>query len=381
MADKRDFYEVMGVPKNATDDEIKKAYRKLAKQYHPDLNPGDKEAEAKFKEVNEAYEVLSDKDKKARYDQFGHAGVDPNFGGGAGGGSPFSGDIDLGDIFNSFFGGFGGQRQANPNAPRRGSDTEAVVNISFEEAAKGCRKTVSFNKVDACADCSGTGAKKGTSAKTCSQCGGSGQVRINQRTPFGMVQTARTCDRCGGTGKVIETPCDTCKGSGKVRRQKSIEINIPAGIDNDQMLNVSGQGNAGTNGGPNGDLHVYVNVRPHPIFERRGDDIWCEMPITFTQAALGAEVVVPTIDGKVSYQVREGTQPGDVFKLKGKGIPHINGRGRGDQFVRMTIEVPKNLSQKQKDILKEFDDSAEEKNYQKRKGFFDKLKEMFDDKK
>ncbi|WP_312695316.1 molecular chaperone DnaJ [Caproiciproducens sp.] len=378
MADKRDYYEVMGVPKNATDEEIKKAYRKLAKKYHPDLNPGDKTAEAKFKEVNEAYEVLSDKDKKARYDQFGHAGVDPNFGGGAGGGSPFTGDIDLGDIFNSFFGGgFGGGRSANPNAPRRGSDTEATVNISFEEAAKGCRKNVSFQKIDTCDDCGGSGAKKGTSAKTCPNCNGTGQVRINQRTPFGVVQTSRSCDRCGGTGKVIDSPCGTCGGTGRVRRQKTIEINVPAGIDNEQILSVSGQGNAGANGGPAGDLRVYVNVRPHPIFERRGNDVWCEVPITYTQAALGAEVVVPTIDGRVSYQVREGTQPGDVFKLKGKGIPRIGGHGRGDQFVRMTIEVPKNLTQKQKEILQQFDNVAEEKNYQKRKNFIDKIKDMF----
>lgn len=378
MADKRDYYEVMGVPKNATDEEIKKAYRKLAKKYHPDLNPGDKTAEAKFKEVNEAYEVLSDKDKKARYDQFGHAGVDPNFGGGAGGGSPFTGDIDLGDIFNSFFGGgFGGGRSANPNAPRRGSDTETTVNISFEEAAKGCRKNVSFQKIDTCDDCGGSGAKKGTSAKTCPNCNGTGQVRINQRTPFGVVQTSRSCDRCGGTGKVIDSPCGTCGGTGRVRRQKTIEINVPAGIDNEQILSVSGQGNAGANGGPAGDLRVYVNVRPHPIFERRGNDVWCEVPITYTQAALGAEVVVPTIDGRVSYQVREGTQPGDVFKLKGKGIPRIGGHGRGDQFVRMTIEVPKNLTQKQKEILQQFDSVAEEKNYQKRKNFIDKIKDMF----
>jgi len=376
LADKRDYYEVMGVPRNATDDEIKKAYRKLAKKYHPDLNPGDKEAEAKFKEINEAYEVLSDKDKKARYDQFGHAGVDPNFGGGAGG-SPFTGDIDLGDIFNSFFGGFGGGRTVNPNAPRRGGDTETTVNISFEEAAKGCSKTISFDRIDDCSDCGGSGAQRGTSAKTCPQCGGTGQVRISQRTPFGVVQTARTCNRCGGSGRVIDTPCHTCGGSGKVRKKKTIEINIPAGIDNDQVLNVGGQGNAGTNGGPSGDLHVYINVRPHPIFERRGVDVWCEMPITFSQAALGAEVVVPTIDGKVSYAIHEGTQPGDVFKLKGKGIPRLSGRGRGDQYVRITIEVPKNLTDRQKEILKEFDSATGEKNYQKRKGFFDKLKNMF----
>lgn len=378
MAEKRDYYEVMGIPKNATDDEIKKAYRKLAKKYHPDLNPGNKAAEAQFKEANEAYEVLSDKDKKTRYDQFGHAGVDPNFGGGAGGGSPFAGDIDLGDIFNSFFGGgFGGGRSANPNAPSRGSDTEAVVNISFEEAAKGCKKTIAYQKVEPCADCSGSGAQKGTTAKTCPICNGAGQVKVNQRTPFGVVQTSRTCDRCGGKGKIIESPCKTCTGTGRVRRQKTVEVNIPAGIDNEQILSVGAQGNTGANGGPSGDLRVYVNVRPHPIFERRGNDVWCEIPITFTQASIGAEVVVPTIDGRVSYMVREGTQPGDVFKLKGKGIPHLGGHGRGDQFVRVAVEVPKNLSQKQKMILQEFDSVAEDKNYQKRKTFFDKIKDMF----
>lgn len=384
MADKRDYYEVMGVPKNATEAEIKQAYRKLAKKYHPDLNPGDKEAEAKFKEVNEAYEVLSDKDKRARYDQFGQAGVDPSFGGGAAGGSPFTGGINIDDIFNSVFDGFdfggfgfGGGRRANPNTPRRGSDSEASVSISFEEAAKGCKKTVSYEKVDACPDCRGTGAKNGTEPKTCPQCGGSGQVRVSQRTPFGVVQTARTCDRCGGAGKVIDDPCRTCGGSGRVKREKTVEISIPAGIDNEQVLNVGGRGNAGVNGGPSGDLHVYVSVRPHPIFERRGNDVWCEMPITFTQAALGAEVVVPTIDGKVEYQVHAGTQPGDVFKFRGKGIPKLGGRGRGDQYVRMTIEVPKNLSQKQKDLLQEFDSGADEKNYQNRKSFFNKIKDMF----
>lgn len=385
MAEKRDYYEVMGVPKNATEAEIKQAYRKLAKKYHPDLHPGDKEAEAKFKEINEAYEVLSDKDKRARYDQFGQAGVDPNFGAGAGG-SPFTGGINIDDIFNSVFDGFdfggfgfGGRRRANPNTPRRGSDSETTVNISFEEAARGCKKTVSYDRVESCPDCHGTGAKNGTQPKTCPQCGGSGQVRISQRTPFGVVQTARTCDRCGGSGKVIDDPCRSCSGTGRVKQRKTIEISVPAGIDNEQVLNVSGRGNAGVNGGPSGDLHVYVSVRPHPIFERRGNDVWCEMPITFTQAALGAEIVVPTIDGRVEYQVHAGTQPGDVFKLKGKGIPKLGGRGRGDQYVRMTIEVPKNLSQKQKDLLLEFDSAANEKNYQKRKTFFDKIKDMFGD--
>ena len=383
MAESKDYYEVMGVPKNASEADIKKAYRELAKKYHPDLHPGDKQAEAKFKEVNEAYEVLSDKDKRARYDQFGQAGVDPNFGGGAGGGSPFTGNINIDDIFNSVFGGgfgfgdFGGGRGASAsNAPRSGSDSESTVSISFEEAAKGCVKTISYEQVEACADCRGTGAKGG-STRTCPQCGGSGQVRVSQRSPFGVIQTVHACDRCHGTGKIIDTPCPTCGGSGRVHRHKSIEINIPAGIDNDQVLNVSGKGNAGTNGGPSGDLHVYVSVRPHPIFERRGNDVWCELPITFAQAALGSEVIVPTIDGRVEYQVHAGTQPGDVFKLRGKGIPRIGSKSRGDQYVRVTVEVPKNLSQKQKDILKEFEDVGEDKNYQKRKSFREKLKDVF----
>lgn len=380
MADKRDYYEVLGVSKGASDDEIKKAYRQNAKKYHPDLNPDDKTAEAKFKEVNEAYEVLSDKEKRARYDQFGHAGVDPNFGGGAGGGSPFGQDIDLGDIFNSVFGGFGGfggGRRSNPNAPRRGSDVETTVYISFEEAAKGCKKQVTYQKVDVCDDCNGTGAQKGTTPKTCSACGGRGQVTINQRTPFGVVQTSRTCDACKGRGKIVETPCRKCNGNGSVRKQHTVEVTIPAGMSDNHILNVGGHGNSGANGGPSGDLHVYVNVRPHAIFERRGDDVWCELPLTFTQAALGAEVVVPTLDGKVSYSVHEGTQPNDIFKLKGKGIAHLNGRGRGDQYVKVTIEVPKNLSSKQRELIKELDESSSDKNYAKRKGFKDILKKMF----
>ncbi len=383
MAGNKDYYEVMGVPKNATDAEIKKAYRKLAKQYHPDLHPGDKEAEQKFKEVNEAYEVLSDKDKRARYDQFGQAGVDAGFGGG--GGSPFTGNINIDDIFNSVFdgfdgfGGFGGKRahRQTSNMPRRGQNCDASVYVSFEEAAKGCKKTVSYEHTEVCGSCGGSGAKNGTAAKTCPQCGGSGQVRVSQRTPFGLIQTTRTCDRCGGSGKVIDSPCPLCGGTGRTRENKTIEVNIPAGIDNGQILNVSGKGSAGENGGPSGDLHIYVNVRPHPIFERRENDIWCEMPITFTQAALGAEVVVPTIDGKVSYEVRPGTQPGDVFKFKGKGIQKLGGRGRGDQYVRIAIEIPRNLSQKQKKLLEEFDSESEDKNYQKRKSFFDKIKDMF----
>ena len=376
MADKRDYYEVLGVSKGASDDEIKKAYRQAAKKYHPDLHPGDKEAESKMKEVNEAYEVLSDKEKKARYDQFGHAGVDPNYGAGSAG-SPFGQDIDFGDIFSSFFGGFGGRRASNPNAPRRGTDIETQLNISFEEAAKGCRKNVQYQAVTTCKDCNGTGAEKGTTPKTCSACGGRGQVTINQRTPFGVVQTSRVCDTCRGRGKIIETPCHTCNGRGQVRRKRNVEVNIPAGISDEQVLNVSGHGNSGSNGGPAGDLHVFVGIRPHPIFERRGDDVWCDLPITFTQAALGSDVTVPTLDGKVSYEIHEGTQPGDVFRLKGKGVPHLGGKGRGDQYVKVVIEVPKNLSAKQKQLIREFDDGTSDKNYQKRKGFMDKLKDLF----
>lgn len=381
MADKRDFYEVLGLKKGASDDEIKKAYRKMAKKYHPDLNPGDKQAEANFKEVNEAYEVLSDKDKKSRYDQFGHAGVDPNYGAGGGGysygGNPFGQDIDLGDIFSSFFGGFGGGRQSNYNGPRKGSDAEIELAISFEEAAKGCTKRISYQLIDKCDDCHGTGAQKGSSPKTCPDCHGTGQIRISQKTPFGVMQTARTCSRCSGSGKVIDNPCKTCGGKGRVRRTKEVEVNIPAGINDDQVLNVRGRGNAGTNGGPSGDLHVYINVRTHPVFERKGDDVWCDMPISFTQAALGCDVTVPTLDGKVEYHVHEGTQPGDIFKLKGKGIQHLNGRGKGDQYVRAVIEIPRYLTDKQKDLLSQFEKSSTERNYQKRKSFFDKIKEAF----
>lgn len=378
MSEKRDYYEVLGLSKGASEEEIKRAYRKMAKKYHPDINkePG---AEEKFKEVNEAYEVLSNKEKRARYDQFGRAGVDPNFGGGTGGGNPFGGmgGMDFSDIFDTFFGGgspFGGARRQNPNAPRRGSDCEARVVIEFEQAAKGCTQKVSYDKVENCPDCGGTGAKKGTKPATCPVCGGTGQQRVTQNTFMGVVQTTRTCDRCHGTGRVISDPCPTCRGTGHQRKHHTIEINIPAGIADQQVLSVSGQGNAGSNGGPAGDLHVLVSVRPHPIFQRKGNDIWCDMPITFAQAALGGEVTVPTLDGKVSYEVREGTQPGDVFKLRGKGVQRLGGRGRGDQYVRMVLEVPKNLTLKQKELLKKFEESTSEKNYQKRKGFFDKFK-------
>lgn len=381
MADKRDYYEVLGLQKGASDDEIKKAYRKNAKKYHPDLHPGDKAAEEKFKEVNEAYEVLSDKEKKARYDQFGHAGVDPNYGAGAGGygGNPFNGGIDIDDIFSSFFGGFGGRRGQSANRPQRGSDVNASITISFEEAAKGCNVSVSFNSVDSCDACHGTGAEPGTQAKTCSACGGSGRVTVNQRTPFGTVQTQRSCDACHGTGKVIEHPCHRCNGSGRHRKNHTVDVSVPAGIKDQMMLNVSGHGNAGYNGGPKGDLHVTVNVKNHSLFERRGDDVWCDLTITLAQAVLGAEVVVPTLDGKVNYSIHEGTQPNDVFRLKGRGIPHLGGRGKGDQYCRVVVEIPKNLNNKQKELIRQFDSTTSEKNYAKRKNFFNKLKDFFNE--
>lgn len=374
---KRDYYEVLGLNKGASDDEIKKAYRQMAKKYHPDLNPGDKEAETRFKEVNEAYEVLSDGQKKARYDQYGHAGVDPNFGSGGYQGYGFD-DIDLGDIFSSFFGGFGGGgRRQNPNAPRRGGDVTASVVISFEESAKGCQKQVGVHLVDTCGECGGSGAAKGTSPKTCPTCNGSGQERRQQRTPFGVVQTQTVCSRCHGKGRIIESPCRTCEGSGQVRRPATVGINIPAGIDDGQVISIRGKGNAGMNGGPAGDLQVQVSVRPHPLFEREENNILCELPLTFVQAALGADVQVPTLEGSVPYTIKEGTQPGDIFRLKGKGFPYINGRGRGDEIVRVTIEVPHNLSAEQIKILHTFEEATGDGNYQKRKSFFDKLRDAF----
>ncbi len=380
--DKRDYYEVLGVDRSVSDDDLKKAYRKAAKKYHPDLNPGDKEAEKKFKEVNEAYEVLSDKEKRARYDQFGHAGVDPNFGAGGGGfGGGFTGDFgDLGDIFNSFFGGgFGGRSRSNPNAPRRGNDAAAAVNLSFEEAAKGCRKTVKVTKIENCKECGGSGAEKGSQPKTCPVCHGTGQVSTTQRTPFGVMQTQKVCDNCRGSGKIIDKPCHTCAGKGRIRHTVETAVDIPAGIDDGQVINLRGGGDAGTNGGPSGDLRINVNVRPHPIFERDGYDVYCEIPITFTQAALGDEIVVPTLDGKVKFTIHEGTQPGDEFKLRGKGIQRLNYSGRGDQYVKINVEVPKELSKAQKEKLREFEKATDEKNYRKSKGFMNKLKEFFNE--
>lgn len=385
MAEKRDYYEVLGVDKNASSDDIKKAYRQMAKKYHPDLNPGDKDAEAKFKECNEAYEVLSDPDKKARYDRYGHAGVDPNYGAGQGGGFGGFGDMDfdLGDIFSTFFGGgfSGSAKNSNPNAPKRGSDITVSVTVSFEEAAKGCKRTVDALRIEVCDQCSGSGAAKGTTTKTCSDCGGRGQVTTQQRTPFGVISSSKPCPKCGGRGIVIPTPCQKCKGAGRIRRSAKIDVNVPAGIDDGQVFTVRGEGNRGINGGPSGDLKVGVNVRPHPFFEREGNDVWCDVTLNFAQAALGDEILVPTLDGKVKYTIPPGTQNGYVFKLRGRGIPNVNGRGRGDQLVRIFVEVPKKLTERQKDMIRElYDDMgvksplSAEPDQDDRRGFFGKRK-------
>ena len=386
MADKRDYYEVLGIAKNASDDEIKSAYRKLAKKYHPDLNPDKKEAEDKFKEVAEAYEILSDKDKKGRYDQFGHAGVDPNYGAGGGGFGGFGGGgVDLGDLFGDLFGGGfggfgGGSRRANPNAPRRGGDIRVSLVLTFMEAVHGCKKTVSVNRQGQCEECSGTGAAKGTSPETCTECRGSGYVTVQQRTPFGVMQSNQPCSRCGGKGKIIKSPCSKCHGSGKTSTSKRVEVNVPAGIDDDQSMRLQGLGDAGSNNGPAGDLIVIVTVRPDTLFEREGYDVHVTVPLTYSQAVLGAQVVVPTIDGKVEYTVPEGTQSGTTFRLRGKGIQYVNGRSRGDQYVKVILETPRKLNKTQREALKTFEDSLKEENYEQRKGFFKGLKEKFDTK-
>ena len=374
---KRDYYEVLGVSRGASEDEIKKAYKKMARKYHPDLNPGDKTAEEKFKEVNEAYEVLSDADKKARYDQYGHAGVDPNFGaGGFGGGFDGSFDLgDLGDIFGSFFGGgFGGGRRTNPNAPQRGESIRMSIAISFEEAAFGCEKAVTVERYETCDTCHGNGCAPGTSPEVCPDCHGTGTVQVRRQTPMGVFATSSPCPKCGGKGRIIHQPCKDCRGSGMVRKKKTIQASIPAGIDNGQTISIRGQGNAGKNGGPAGDLLITITVRPHELFRREGTSVLCEAPITFTQAVLGAELEIPTIDGKVKYTLPEGTQSGTTFRLKGKGIPSINGRGRGDQYVTVYIETPKNLNKEQKEALKKFAETMGESNYEEQKKFFKKFK-------
>lgn len=371
---KRDYYEVLGLSKGATEQEIKKAYRQLAKKYHPDLNPDNKEAEQKFKEANEAYEVLSDSQKKARYDQYGHAGVDGNGGGfgqgfeGFGGGF---GDI-FEDIFDMFGGGFSGGRRSGP---QKGHDLKYQLDIKFEEAAFGVEKEIKINKTENCSTCSGTGAKPGTNKSTCQKCNGTGELRYAQRTAFGQFVRTGVCETCKGTGQIIEEPCTKCHGTGKERKAKKISIKVPAGVDTGSVIPLRGQGEPGEKGGPPGDLYVYINVLPHEVFEREGNDIICEMPISFVQATLGAEIEVPTLDGRVKYTIPEGTQTGTIFRLKSKGVPSVRGYGRGDQYVKVVVQVPKKLTEKQREILMEFANESGEGSLSGKKGFFNKVKD------
>ncbi len=368
---KRDYYEVLGVERAAGESDIKQAYRKLARKYHPDVNPGNKEAEDKFKEATEAYDVLSDPDKKARFDQFGHAGMDPNQAGGGFG--DFGGGF--GDIFDAFFGG-GGQRR---NGPARGSDLRYDMTITFEEAAFGAEKEIQIPRHETCTDCQGSGAAAGTHPTTCTQCQGTGQVKVVQRTPFGQIQTARTCPGCQGEGKKISSPCKTCAGQGKVRRVKNLKINIPAGAEEALQLRSTGDGEAGAKGGPSGDLYIVIHIKAHKFFERDGNDVYCEIPVTFVQAALGAEIEVPTLDGNVKMKVPEGTQTSTVFRLRGHGIHYRRGNGRGDQHVRVIVSTPTKLNDKQKQLLQEFGESATEHQQMGKKSLFDKFKENLRD--
>lgn len=371
---KRDYYEVLGVSKDASKDEIKKAYRKLSKKYHPDIN---KEADAadKFKEITEAYDNLTDDNKRAHYDQFGH--TDPNQGfGGFGGGADFGGGFGFEDIFSSIFGG--GTRRRDPNAPRQGADLQYTMNLQFEEAVFGKETDIEIPREEECSTCHGSGAKPGTKPETCSHCGGSGQINVEQNTAFGRIVNRRVCHHCSGTGKFIKNKCSTCGGAGKVKKRKKIHVKIPAGIDDGQQLRVAGQGEPGVNGGPPGDLYVVFHVRSHEFFERDGDDIYCEMPLTFAQAALGDEIEVPTLHGKVKLKIPAGTQTGTNFRLRGKGVPNVRGYGQGDQHIRVRVITPTKLTEKQKQLLREFTEiGGNESPDEQHDNFFSKVKRAF----
>ena len=377
---KRDYYEVLGVEKSADDAAIKRAYRQLAKKYHPDVNPGDKEAEEKFKEINEAYQVLSDSKKRANYDRFGHeqpgAGGPGGFGdfGGFGG----FGGFDVEDIFSSFFGGGArGGRTRREQGPVPGDDLRYDLTISFEEAAKGCEKQINLVRDETCENCHGTGAKPGTSPQTCPNCHGTGQVRTTSNTPFGTIQNVRTCPNCHGSGQTISDPCPKCNGRGKLRMSKRRTVKIPAGIDNGQVVTVRGQGEAGERGGPAGDLLIVITVRPHKLFKRRGQDLYMDLPLTFTQAALGSEIDVPTLEKPVKYAVPEGTQPGQTFRVRGQGVPDVRSGQKGDLYVTVSVEIPKRLSEKQKEILRQFDTTVSGQEYEQKKSFFERVKDAF----
>ena len=378
---KRDYYEVLGVAKTASADEIKKAYRKLAMKHHPDRNPDDKSAEDKFKEANEAYEVLSDEDKRAAYDRHGHAGVDPNMGGfggqgGFGGGAGSFSDI-FGDVFGDIFGG-GGQRGGGQRA-NRGSDLRYTLELDLEEAVRGTTVQIRVPKLSTCEVCDGSGAKKGTTVDTCRTCGGAGQVRMQQ----GFFSVAQTCPTCRGRGKTIKDPCNACHGQGRVEKAKTLEVKIPAGVDSGDRIRLSGEGEAGMNGGPSGDLYVQVAVRPHKIFERDGADLYCEMPISFADAALGGELEVPTLDGRVKLKIPEGTQTGKLFRLRGKGVAPVRGGGTGDLLCRVAVETPVNLSKRQKELLREFQqdmDGEDGKHSPRKSSWFESVMSLFGDK-
>ena len=379
MADKRDYYEVLGVSRSATDDDLKKAYRQLARQYHPDLHPDDPTAEEKFKEITEAYEVLSNSEKRQIYDQYGHDGLENG-----GMGSGMGGFSDVSEILESLFGGmggmggmFGGGRTVNASSPRQGKDIQTSTTIDFMDACNGKSQNVQVQRMETCPDCHGSGSAGNSGAEICPDCQGRGTVKSTQRTPFGMISSSKPCPHCGGKGKIIKNPCQKCRGAGRVRITKSINVDIPAGIDDGQMIRVSGMGDAGVNGGPSGNLIVGVNVRQHPVFQREDYDIHCDIPITYAQAVLGDEIVVPTIDGNVKYRIGEGTQTGTVFRLRGKGVKKLQRNDqRGDQYVKVYVEVPKGLTKKQKEMLQQFESSLESKNYAKRDTFFKKLKDL-----
>lgn len=382
MAEKRDYYEVLGVQKTASEDELKKAYRVLAKKYHPDMNPDNAEAAEKFKEVNEAYAVLSDKEKRDKYDRYGHAAFDPAAGGAGGG----FGGFDFGDIFSSFFGGggfggFGGGSSQSRNMPMEGDDVGLRLTIDFEEAVFGCKKDISFAHIEVCPDCNGSGAEKGSTAETCPACKGRGQTVVNQRTAFGTFQSTRTCPECRGTGKIIKNPCKNCRSTGYVRVKKELTVTIPAGVDTGSRIACTGQGDAGRNGGPAGDLIIEIAVRNHPVFQRNGSDIYCEVPVTFVEAALGAEIEIPTLNGTEKYTIPEGTQTGTRFTLAGRGVTGVRGRRNGNLYVTVNVEVPKKLTDEQKDLLRKFGDTCSAKNNENQFDFLEKLKKLFTKKK